>query len=241
LVKPYIVGCTFARGGSKGLPGKNIRSLAGKPLLAHAIEIARQVAMLDRIIVSTDSPEIATIARQYGAEVPFLRPAELAQDDSPELLAWRHAIRTLEETDGRKIDVLVSIPATAPLRTPGDVEKCIRTLLENDDADAVITAASADANPYFNMIVIEQGYARIAAKAEQLFRRRQDAPVVYDVASVAYAVRPAFVFSTMVLLSGKVKVVQIPRERSLDIDDEVDFAFAEFMMERRTRSASGKS
>ena len=95
-MKPYVVGAIFARGGSKGVPGKNLRILAGKPLIAYAIETALASKLIDRVIVSTDDAEIAAVAQQHGAEVPFMRPQELARDDSPEWLSWQHAIRTME-------------------------------------------------------------------------------------------------------------------------------------------------
>ena len=115
----------FARGGSKGLPGKNIRPLGGKPLIAWSIEHALAIKRIARVIVSTDSEEIAAVARDYGAEVPFIRPAELARDDSPEWLAWRHALNFLRETTGELPEVMVSVPTTAPLRLALDIENCL--------------------------------------------------------------------------------------------------------------------
>ena len=120
-----VVALICARGGSKGLPGKNIRPLAGKPLIAWAIEQARAVKRIGRVIVSTDSEEIAAVARQAGAEVPFLRPAELAQDKSPEWLVWRHALDYLKVNEGSYPDALIVVPATAPLRAVADLERCL--------------------------------------------------------------------------------------------------------------------
>lgn len=229
-MKPYIVGCIFARGGSKGVPRKNVRLLAGKPLIAYAIEAGMESRWIDRVIVSTDDAEIAEVSRQYGAEVPFIRPAALAQDDSPEWLAWQHAVRTLSNTDNRKIEVIVSIPPTSPLRTPGDVDACIQTLLESD-ADIVITTRPAERNPYFNMVVLDdRGYARVVIVPDQAICRRQSAPPVYDVATVAYATRPDFILNARSIFDGKVKTVLVPTERSIDIDTEMDFKLAELLM-----------
>ena len=114
-----------ARGGSKGLPGKNIKLLNGIPLIGWSIMIAKKVNRICRVIVSTDSDEIAQVAKKYGAEVPFIRPSNLAQDDSSEWMAWRHALDYLDNSDSKKIDGLISLPATAPLRSVLDVEKCI--------------------------------------------------------------------------------------------------------------------
>ena len=230
-MKPYIVGAIFARGGSKGVPRKNIRLLAGKPLIAYAIETARASSLIDRVIVSTDDTGIAEVARQYGADVPFMRPAELARDDSPELFAWRHAIQTLEATDGHpKIEALVSIPPTSPLRAVEDVDACLRTLLDSD-ADIVIAVKPAGRSPYFNMVVLDDtASARLVISSDKIIRRRQDAPRVYDVTTVAYAARPAYVLRASSVFEGKVKAVLVPAERAVDIDTELDFKFVEFLL-----------
>ena len=230
-MKPYVVGAIFARGGSKGVPGKNLRILAGKPLIAYAIETALASKLIDRVIVSTDDAEIATVAQQHGAEVPFMRPQELARDDSPEWLAWQHAIRTLEAAEGRtKIGVLVCIPPTSPLRAVEDVEACIETLLDSD-ADLVITVKPAERNPYFNMVVLDEaGYARLVGQADGTIHQRQAAPPVYDMTTVAYAARPEFVLNARSMFEGKVKAVVVPPGRALDIDTELDFKFAEFLL-----------
>jgi CMP-N-acetylneuraminic acid synthetase len=230
-MKPHIVAAIFARGGSKGVPRKNIRPLAGKPLIAYAIETALASQLIDKVIVSTDDVEIAQIARQFGAEVPFMRPAELARDDSPEWLAWQHAIRALDEIKGESaMDVFVSVPTTSPLRVVEDVDACIRALLESD-ADLVITVKPAERSPYFNMVALDrEGYARLAISPERAVNRRQDAPAMYDMTTVAYAARSAFVLKAGSIFEGKVKAVVVPAERALDIDTELDFKFAEFLL-----------
>jgi N-acylneuraminate cytidylyltransferase len=231
-MNPYVVGFIFARGGSKGVPRKNIRLLAGKPLIAYAIETAQMSERIDRVIVSTDDEEIATVARRYGADVPFLRPEELARDDSPEWLAWQHALQVLEATEGaREIDVFVSIPTTSPLRKVEDVDRCINELLESD-ADLVITVRPAERNPYFNMVVLDDlGYARLVIQSTKTISRRQDVPAaVYDMTTVAYAARPEFVLKAYSAFEGKVRAVVVPAERAFDIDTELDFKIAEFLL-----------
>jgi N-acylneuraminate cytidylyltransferase len=181
-----VVAFIFARGGSKGLPGKNIRLLNGKPLIAWSIEHALNVKRIDRVIVSTDSEEIAKVAKQYGAEVPFIRPAELATDDSPEWLAWRHALNYLIETKGNLPDVMVSVPSTAPLRQLVDIENCLDEY-EKGCADVVITVTAAHRNPYFNMVKVNQdGSVGLVNPPESTIARRQDAPLVYDMTTVCY-------------------------------------------------------
>ena len=222
-----------ARGGSKGLPGKNVRLLAGRPLIAYAIETALASKLIDRVIVSTDDPEIARIARAYGAEVPFMRPQELALDDSPEWLVWRHAIQTLGAYEnGLVMDVFVCIPPTSPLRAVEDVDACINALL-GSDADIVITIKKAGRNPYFNMVLLdEKNVARLVMPSEQIIYGRQGAPPVFDMTTVAYVARPQFILNAKSIFEGKVKAVLIPEERALDIDTELDFKFAEFLIEQ---------
>jgi N-acylneuraminate cytidylyltransferase len=231
-VKPYVVGVIFARGGSKVVPHKNIRLLNGKPLIAYAIEAALASRLIDRVIISTDDPEIAAISKDYGAEVPFMRPAELAQDDSPEWLAWRHAIQMLMQANQlAKMDIMVSIPPTAPLRTADDVDKCIQEFLDSD-ADIIISVKPSERNPYFNMVTLDDaGRARLVLSSDQAIEHRQDAPAVYDITTVAYVVRPEFVLKADSMFDGNVRAILIPSERALDIDTELDFKFAELLLQ----------
>lgn len=232
--KPYILGAIFARGNSKGVPRKNIKPLAGKPLIAYAIETARAVPAIDRVIVSTDNAEIVEVAKQYGAEVPFIRPSELAQDNSPEILAWKHAIDSVEKELGHAVDVMVSVPTTSPMRFPEDVEACVRLLLESD-ADIVVTVTEAHRSPYFNMVLLDEGHNAklVVSPVGGVLTRRQDAPMVYDMTTVAYAARGSYIKSTSALMAGKVKAVLIPKERALDIDTMDDFEMAELLMNKR--------
>jgi N-acylneuraminate cytidylyltransferase len=228
-----ILSCTFARGGSKGIPGKNIRILGGRPLIAHSIQCALSSRYITRQIVSTDCPEIAAVARSWGAEVPFLRPSYLATDTVPERLAWRHAIATMEELDQTRYDILVSVPPTCPLRHPEDIDRCIELLLSSD-ADIVVTATETSGNPYFNMITLDRdGFARLASNPDGLVTRRQDAPTVYGLTAVAYATRRDPVMTTDSYFQGRVKAVIVPQERAIDIDSPLDLEFAEFLLSRR--------
>ncbi len=157
-----IVACIFARGGSKGVPRKNIRLLGGKPLIGRAIEAALASSLIDRVIVSTDDAEIAGVARRFGAEIPFMRPAELATDQASEWLAWKHAAQFLRaEPGGAEVGALVSVPTTSPLRITEDVDAAIRAF-DPATTDAVIAVREAQRNPYFNMVRIDSdGYARL--------------------------------------------------------------------------------
>lgn len=232
-MKPEIVAGIFARGGSKGVPRKNIRMLAGKPLIAHAIETARSSRFIDRVVVSTDDEEIATVARRYGAEVPFMRPADLARDDSPEWLAWRHAILTLGgENSQLAWRAFVCVPTTSPLRSIDDVDGCIKMFLENE-ADVVIAVSPASRSPYFNMVTLDdKGYARVVIQPLKAAFRRQDVPAAFDMTTIAYVARPAFVLKADSMFQGKVMARIVPSERALDIDTELDFEIAEFLLGR---------
>ena len=223
----------FARGGSKGLPGKNIRLFGGKPLIAWSIQHAQAVKRISRVIVSTDSQEIAAVALQYGAEAPFIRPAKLAQDDSPEWLAWRHALNYLRETTDILPEVMVSVPATAPLRLPLDVENCLDEY-EGGGADVVITVTDARRSPSFNMVTIKADNTVHLVSPPQLpIISRQQAPVVYDMTTVCYAASTAFVMTHNSIFEGRVKAVHVPPARGLDIDTLLDFQIAESVLNMR--------
>ena len=219
-----------ARGGSKGLPDKNIRPLGGKPLISWSIDIAKKVDRISKIMVSTDCDGIARIAKENGAEVPFIRPIELAQDNSPEWLVWKHALEYLSKNKQMKIDALVIIPPTAPLRHVDDINNCLDEF-EKGQVDIVITVSEAHRNPYFNMIVNNKdGYSSLVIKPESQVTRRQDAPVVFDMTTVAYVVRPQFLKESSSIFSGRVKSVCIPQDRAIDIDTLLDFKIAESLI-----------
>ena len=223
----------FARGGSKGLPGKNIRLLGGKPLIAWSIEHALEIDRIERVLVSTDSPEIASISRQYGAEVPFIRPADLAMDESPEWLAWRHGLKYLKDDMGSMPEIMVSVPATAPLRLAIDINNCIDEY-EKGSTDVVITVTDAHRNPYFNMVTENpDGTYGLVNASPLTISRRQDAPIVYDIATVCYVVNSEFVMSHDSIFEGRVGVVQVPTERAIDIDTLLDFQIAEVLFSNR--------
>ena len=227
------IGFIFARGGSKGLPGKNIRPLVGKPLIAWSIEHARSVHRIERVIVSTESKEIADIARDFGAEVPFMRPMELARDDSPEWLAWRHALNYLIETEGFLPKVMVSVPTTAPLRSPIDINNCLDEY-EKGDVDVVVTVTEAHRSPFFNMVKKNSdGTVGLVISPVSAVTRRQDAPTVYDMATVAYVIKPEFILSHESIFEGRVGMVEVPRERAIDIDTLMDFKMAEFYLSQQ--------
>ncbi len=218
----------FARGGSKGLPGKNTKLLLGKPLIQYSIEVALQTPGIDKVFVSTDDSEIAKVAQSNGAIV-IDRPAELAQDNSPEWLAWKHAINWVEERYGN-VKEFVSLPATSPLRSVKDVESAI---LKRSDtgADICIAITPASRSPYFNMVKeSEGGLIELVNKPNNPIFNRQDVPEVFDITTVVYVASVEFIMSNNNIFDGKVASVEIPKYRAIDIDDIYDFKFAEAIL-----------
>jgi len=213
----------FARGGSTGLPGKNIKSLGGLPLIAHSIKVAQQLEAVKKIYVSTDSDEIADVAKTFSAEL-IKRPPELASNTAPEWLAWQHAIKFLLDR-GETFDVFLSLPTTSPLRIKQDVEHCLAMLC--DKTDMVITVTPSQRSPYFNMVTRQEEGTSEIVNSDVRLSRRQDVPSTFDITTVAYVSRPAYILQNTNLFSGKVKSVIVPKERAIDIDDAYDFMVAE--------------
>lgn len=228
-----IIALICARSGSKGIPDKNIKLLDGKPLITRSINQAKELKEVNRIIVSTDSKEIANIATNAGAEVPFIRPIELAQDNAPEWLVWRHALKCIKKEGNDFPDILIVIPVTAPLRTVDDLKNCLIEY-QKGDADIIITVTESNRNPYFNMVKInEKGEVSLVIPQEKKITRRQEAPNIYDMTTVAYVVTPKFILEKDNMFSGKVRHVQVPIERALDIDTPYDLKIAELLLSKK--------
>ena len=221
------IGIVFARGGSKGLPGKNIKPLRGMPLISYSIRTAHECPSIEDIYVSTDDPEIAEIGLREGAKI-IKRPLELATDASAEILSWKHAIDVLE-AKGIQFDKLVSLPATSPLRSVMDVENAILKH-ESLQADLCVAVTESQRNPYFNMVVMDSdgGVQLLIPGAE--VTRRQDAPLAYDLTTVVYVASVTYLKRCSSLFEGKVVAVEVPKERSVDIDDIYDFRIAEALL-----------
>jgi len=218
----------FARGGSKGLPRKNIKLLAGKPLIQYSIDLAGRTPGIGSIFVSTDDEEIATIAGDLGARI-IPRPTHLATDTCSEWLAWRHAVEYVVDNYG-VFDLFVSLPTTSPLRTVSDVTAAI-ALMSSNKADVCIAVTPSNRNPYFNMVKKNQeGYVELVNKHENTLTRRQDAPAVFDITTAVYVTRPEFIMEKAHLFAGRVVSIEIPKIRAVDIDDEYDFLWAEMLL-----------
>lgn len=217
----------FARGGSKGLPGKNLLQINGIPLVGHSIITAKTITQVDEVFISTDSEEIAEAGRLFGAEV-IERPANLATDKASEWEAWRHAIKHVEVKHG-SFERFISLPATAPCRRNIDIHKCIQAL--EKDVDMVITTTDSHRNPWFNMITSnDQGYAQLVNMGSG-FARRQDSPECQDMATVAYVSRPSYIKNNDSIWNGKVKAVKVPQHTAIDIDTFYDYSVARMLLE----------
>ena len=218
-----------ARGGSVGVPRKNILPLMGKPLIAHSVEHALAVTDIDRVFVSTDAQSIADVALIAGAEVPFLRPDYLATSDAPKLAALEHLVTWVEQHHG-PVGTIVDLQPTSPLRTPKDIQDCMQLL--DDETDLVITGYEADKNPYFDMIEYkENGRVGLVKSPESNVVARQQAPAVFAMNGSIYVWRRSSLGKG--LWNSNPRLHVMPRERSIDIDEPLDFDIAELLMRRR--------
>jgi N-acylneuraminate cytidylyltransferase/CMP-N,N'-diacetyllegionaminic acid synthase len=225
--------CTIcARGGSKGVPGKNIRPLAGRPLIAWTVLQARASGLFQLICVSSDSPDIRDAALAAGADMAIDRPADMAADSSAKVPAIRHAVLSAEQSAGYHFDTLVDLDATAPLRLPEDIAGAVR-LLENREAPNVITGSPAHRSPYFNLVERrDDGTVGLSKQSAQPVVRRQDAPACFDMnASIYVWRRDGFIADPRVFYDDTL-LYEMPAERSHDIDNELDFLVVEMLFEK---------
>jgi CMP-N,N'-diacetyllegionaminic acid synthase len=234
--KILVVIC--ARGGSKGIPGKNIKPLAGKPLIAHSILAAKKFGLADRIIVSTDDEKIKAVAQEYGAETPFTRPAELANDTIGRIAAVIHAVQAAEAHYHEKYDIVMDLGNMAPLRNQEDMMGALKLLVDTPETDVVYTVTPAGRNPYYNMVEIDhQGYSKMSKTLPTSASSRQTAPKVYDMNDSIYAIwRDALikhkdmVVPIQLVPTLRHRAYMMPEERSIDIDRLIDFQLAELLM-----------
>tara|TARA_B100000586_G_scaffold58070_1_gene39795 strand:- start:677 stop:1372 length:696 start_codon:yes stop_codon:yes gene_type:complete len=215
----------FARGGSKGLPDKNIKLFSGKPLIAHTISQAIKSDLFSDIVVSTDSEDIAKISKKYGANVPFIRPSKLANDTSSEWLSWKHAIKNYTED----IDCFVSLPCTSPLRNYETVRKMINYYKSNK-FDVVLGIVKSNHSPSFNMAIKDDdNMIKIMNKSKNQINRRQDAEKCYRITTYAYITSVKYIDIADHLFNGSVGGYEVSKNESIDIDDDYDFDIASYM------------
>lgn len=222
-----------ARGASKGVPGKNIRPLLGRPLIAHSIAQARESALFDHIAVSSDSNEILDAAAAAGADILITRPEEMATDTAAKLPAIQHSAREAEARTGMRFDTICDLDATSPLRLAADIAGAIE-LCERGGCDNVITGAPAHRSPYFNLVERnEAGFVRIVKPLATSLARRQDAPECFDCNASIYVWPREKLFALRDVVVERTAIYVMPEERSRDIDSVFDFELVEFLMGRR--------
>lgn len=229
-----VLGVIPARGGSKRLIGKNIRPLAGVPLIGWSLRAARESRELTRAIVTTDDAEIAETARSLGGEVPFLRPKELAADDTTTLAVLRHALGWVEQADGKEPDLVVLLQPTSPLRLAREIDACVRLVLDTG-ADSAQTVLLDETHPTHRFKLDGDRLAPMFPGMQA--GASHEAPKIYRPSGSVYVMRSA------VLRSGRIagadhRGLVCPPETSVDIDNELDLHIAEWILSRRERAAA---
>lgn len=226
--------CTIcARGGSKGVKNKNVRLLAGKPLIVHSIEQVRQSGLFDVLAVSSDSDEILRVAQEAGVDHVVKRPDELATDNAAKLPVIIHCVQEAERLYGNVFDIVVDVDATSPLRVPSDICGAV-ALLEESGVSNVITGAPARRSPYFNLVEEDaNGVVQLAKKPDKPIVRRQDAPKCYDMNASIYVWKREALRDGAGIFNNDTRIFVMPEERSIDIDSELDFAIVELLLNKR--------
>ena len=228
-----VIAVIPARGGSKGLPGKNIREIAGKPLIAWTIEEAKRSRYIDRLVLSSDDPEIIGVARNWGCDVPFIRQAELAMDDTPGVAPLLHALACISE----KYDYALLLQPTSPLRLAADIDGCLERCTKRS-APACVTVTEPAKSPYW-MYQLDAG-DRLVPLMDKGYtsQRRQDLPTVYVLNGAVYAVKAGWVEQHRTFLTPETVAYVMPHERSIDVDSEQDLTICELLLTRRGETCS---
>jgi len=225
-----ILGLIPARGGSKGLPRKNIKPLLGKPLIAWTIEQALASKYLDKVVVSTDDKEITEISKKYGAEIPFVRPKELAEDNAKGIDVVLHTIDWLKENDKKKqYDLIILLQPTSPLRKSDDIDRAIE-LLFLKEAKAIVSVCEVDHHPLWANTLPEDGCMKNFIRQEVMNKNRQELPIFYRLNGAIYLVYCDYIKEQESFFGEKTFAYIMPKERSIDIDNEIDFKLAQILV-----------
>jgi len=227
---PKVLATVCARGGSKGVPMKNIRMLHGKPLIQYTLECIEKSKYVNEFIISSDSDEILEVVGRLGYATTYKRPAEFATDRSAKIDAIRHATEFVEQTRGFFPELIVDLDIGVPLRTPADLDACIEAFAGDANMETMVTVYPAERSPYFNMVEKKQtGYYNLVNIPNPPVVRRQDAPIVYSITPAIFAWRRNTMHITH-LYEGNWGTHQMPIERAIDIDTEFEFKLVEFLM-----------
>ena len=232
--KPHVVAVIAARGGSKGLPGKNIRPLAGKPLIAYSVEAAKASPYVDRVIVTTDSPEIAEVARKFGAEVPFMRPAELAQDLTPTEPVLAHAVEWLEREEGYRVDIVVFLQPTDIFRKRTMIDETVKRLLDDPTLESAFVAYKTHKNFWRKK---DGQWVRMAPDLAYGPRQKKE-PVYREDTGLACATRASLIKAGK-RLGDRVEIIENSDDASsIDIHTEFDFWLADKVLSEGRRTVN---
>jgi CMP-N-acetylneuraminic acid synthetase len=233
-----VMGIIGIRSGSKGVPDKNIRSLAGKPLVGWILDAVRQSKYMNRVVVSTDSPDYAAVAKSFGADIPYLRPVELAADESPEFEYVKHMVEWLDKNEMYRPDIVVRMMATVPLQTAEDIDAAIAWLIEDPKADSAVVIAEARQHPMKALKIIDDGEGGKKLVTYFTDSGREVTPLARQNYQKAYfranviACRRRVIFDTNSLTGDLVRFHVIPQERAVDIDNYMDFYMTEHLIKK---------
>jgi len=230
-----ILGIIPARGDSKGVPGKNIRLLGGMPLIRHTIKEAVKSKYIDKLILSTDSDEIADVCREAGLEIPFMRPAELAQDNSRAIDTYIYTLKRMETEFNYRADILVVLQPTSPLRTVEDIDGSIEMLI-NKGADSVISVCEVEHSPYWYKTLDKEHKIQPFTSCSDANANRQELPSVYRPNGAVYVFRNELIVEKQTYYTDKTYAYIMPQERSIDIDTLLDFKIAGLLINGNSRA-----
>ncbi len=224
-----ILGLIPARGGSKGLPGKNIKPLLGKPLIAWTIEQALASKYIDKVVVSTEDEEIAEVSKKYGAKVPYMRPKELAADDSPTSDVILHALNWFQKKE-ENYDYVVLLESTSPLRETNDIDECVKLLIDNEAAKSIVSVSKLEsAHPEFNVIIDEKSsfIKKIDGSTDFRVLKRQDLSNVYFFDGTIYISEVKAFFEKQTFYHNRTLAYIVPRWKSIEVDEIFDLICVE--------------
>ena len=231
MYENYTILCIIcARGGSKGILGKNKVVVAGKPLVAYTLEAAKESDYFDDIIVSTDDEEIMKIASNYDIPAPFKRPDHLSKSDTPKIDVIRNVVEWAENNWHKKYDIIIDLSVVSPLRTVEDIKNSIELLI-NEEADNVFSVSPSYRNPYYNMVEIVDGKIKLVKHPQKKITRRQDAPVVYDMNDSINVWWKKILFEKDTTFNDNTKIYIMPRHRGIDIDEPFDLLVVSLILE----------
>ena len=227
-----VLAVICARGGSKGIPQKNIRKINGKPLISWTIEQALRIKEFSNIVISSDSNEIIDLARSFKIDIPFKRPAFLSNSKAGKWDVWQHALIESEKFYNKKFDMFVDLDCTCPLREDIDILNAI-ALYKEKNLDGIVSVSPSRKNPYFNILELRDNGLKISKPSPSFVKTRQEAPIVFDHVACLYVLNPKYLKKAKNLFEGNVYPYDLGSEKGIDIDTESDFKYVEYIMRTR--------